>query len=69
MAPPPCPHCGPYRATKGHTDTGEPICPRCEMTVAEHAYRERILADSAAVYAQEAATFRAKRAATRRAVA
>ncbi len=39
------------------------------MTVAEHAYRERILADSTAVYAEEAAAFRAQRAEARQAVA
>ncbi len=37
---------------------GDPIN---DMTPGEHAYRERILTDSAAVYAQEARAFRAKR--------
>jgi hypothetical protein len=69
-----CPWCGPYtfrvgfeRFTNGHPS--EPICPTCEMTPGEHAYRLRILADSDAVYAEEHRAFQAQRAAERSRVA
>ncbi len=63
-----CPMCGPFVVKAGHgtnDKTGAPICPTCQMTLGEHAYRARILADSAAVYAQEAREFAARRAAER----
>lgn len=62
-----CPYCGPrelpYMYYGNVTKTGEPICPLCYMTPGEHAYRARILADSAAVYTEELRAFKAKRAA------
>lgn len=52
-----CPMCGPFLASWSPS----PICPSCDMTAGEHAYRLRIMADSAAVYAQEVREFNAKR--------
>lgn len=37
------------------------VCPTCEMTPGEHSYRLRILADSEAVYAEEARAYRVQR--------
>lgn len=57
-----CPMCGPFHIRQGATTQVDgPICPTCGMTPGEHAYRLRILADSAAVYAQEVREFNAKR--------
>lgn len=53
-----CPMCGPWERLPSQT-LG--ICPTCEMTAGEHAYRDRIMADSAAVYAQEVREFNARR--------
>ncbi len=61
-----CPYCGPYTAGTGSsTFDGQMICSFCGMTPEEHAYRARILADSAAVYAAEHREFQARRAAER----
>ena len=60
-----CPMCGDYQHPFGRdafTQAGESICPSCGMTAGEHAYRARILADSAAVYAAEARAFAKDRA-------
>ncbi len=55
-----CPMCGPYHVRR--TDqAGTPICPTCDMTAGEHAYRARILADSDAVFRQEWREWEAKR--------
>jgi hypothetical protein len=51
-----CPWCGP---TPSFGSSG--ICPSCDMTPGEHAYRLRILADSDAVYAEENRAFQAQR--------
>lgn len=53
-----CPHCGPYTP---HLGPPADECTICWMTPGEHAYRLRILADSIAVYAEEAAEFRRQR--------
>lgn len=60
----PCPWCGPYGPSKAHDEHGQPICPRCGMTAGEIAYAERILADSAAVYAEEHRAFQQQRRAS-----
>lgn len=63
-----CPWCGPFETRIGtgcetvrEGDSFAYICPRCDMTAGEHAYRERILADSAAVLADEHRAFQAQR--------
>lgn len=53
-----CPLCGPWERQPSQTLA---VCPTCEMTPGEHAYRARILADSVAVYAQEVREFNAQR--------
>lgn len=53
--------CGPWTRPPS---VSLPICPTCGMTPGEHAYRLRILADSTAVYAQEADEYRTRRAAS-----
>ncbi len=63
-----CPWCGPFDPAEG---TGcrtvaegggfAYVCPTCDLTPAEHAYTDRILADSAAVYAAEHRAWAAKR--------
>lgn len=53
-----CPLCGPWERQPSQTLA---VCPTCDMTAGEHAYRARILADSAAVYAQEVRDFNARR--------
>lgn len=50
-----CPWCGPYLSA----DT--PVCPTCDMTPGEHAYRAEILKDSAAVFVREWREFQQKR--------
>lgn len=52
-----CPMCGPYLAAWSPFS----ICPTCDMEPGQHAYRLRIMADSAAVYAQEVREFNARR--------
>lgn len=51
-----CPMCGPFASPGGPS-----ICPTCDMTAGEHAYRLRIMADSIAVYAAEADAYRRSR--------
>jgi hypothetical protein len=59
IPPPPtfmdCPWCGPVPIMPSG------VCPSCDMTPGEHAYRLRILADSDAVYAEEIRAFQAQR--------
>lgn len=54
-----CPWCGPFYRQLSDIHG---ICPKCKLTAGEHAYIERILADSTAVLRQEYAEYRAKRA-------
>lgn len=54
-----CPWCGPFLRRPGDSAGG--ICPSCDMTPGEHAYRLRILADSDAVWAEENRAFQAQR--------
>ena len=56
-----CGICGPWRTFSGHNDQ----CPTCGLDEIEVAYRARILADSTAVYVEEAQAFRANRLAKR----
>lgn len=53
-----CPTCGPFYRRRSDTIGA---CPTCNLTPGEHAYIARIVADSAAVYAQEVREFNARR--------
>ncbi len=53
-----CPWCGPFYRRSSDTIG---ICPKCQLTPSEHAYIDRILADSGAVYAEEHRAFQAQR--------
>jgi ribosomal protein L37AE/L43A len=53
-----CPWCGPFY--KRMSDT-HGICPKCNLTPAEVAYAERIIADSTAVWREENRAFQAQR--------
>lgn len=53
---PVCPWCGPYTRPIGQ---GSTICPTCDLDPGEHAYIDRILADSTAVYIEEVRAYRA----------
>jgi hypothetical protein len=52
-----CPTCGPFSSNGGSAA----VCPTCDLTPDEHAYIDRILADSDAVYRLEHREFQAKR--------
>jgi hypothetical protein len=56
---PVCPWCGPYERPMGQ---GSIICPTCDLDPGEHAYIDRIIADSSAVLAEEVREFNARRA-------